>query len=152
MEQEKQAQKVLKKNSIKIKKKVALSVLICYYLGVVTTAQTRALKKGIEMEKSIKSTIDVTCGIYDTEYTVRDYRTHIVVTEPYIKWVNNSGNLAFCKHKITNVDAMAIVRIMADDNEMMLSDGDGTINIEDIFKNNYSAVTLKAWANSMANA
>lgn len=43
-------------------------------------------------------TIDTTCGIYDTEYTLIAHRNgSITVKAPYIKWVNNTGNLAFHK-------------------------------------------------------
>jgi hypothetical protein len=41
-------------------------------------------------------TIDIKCGIYDTEYTLKSHRNgSITVHAPYIKWVNNTGNLAF---------------------------------------------------------
>lgn len=40
--------------------------------------------------------IAVKCGIYDTAYTLTAHRDGTVtVKAPYIKWLNNTGNLAF---------------------------------------------------------
>lgn len=64
-----------------------------------------------------KSTIDVKCGIYDTEYTIRDYGSKIVVTSPYIKWVNNNGGLSFAKTTLTNHQSLALVRKMVENDE-----------------------------------
>lgn len=48
-------------------------------------------------------TIDIKCGIYDTEYTLTEHRDgSISVKAPYIKWVNNTGNLAFQTVNIPN--------------------------------------------------
>lgn len=44
-----------------------------------------------------KMTIDCTEGIYDTEYTCREYKDKIVVTRPFIRWENNTGSLDFEK-------------------------------------------------------
>lgn len=65
----------------------------------------------------MSNTIDTTCGIYDTEATVVFHRDGTsTIRAPYIKWVNNSGNLAFKKVKITNTNHVAILRdLVADD-------------------------------------
>lgn len=58
--------------------------------------------------------IDVTTGIYDTEYTIRDYGTHIVVTAPFVNWDNNTGSLDFYKIRCDDPDDMAAIRIFAE--------------------------------------
>ena len=53
------------------------------------------------MSKSNK-TIDTTVGIYDTQYTLINHRDgSISVKCPYVKWVGNTGCLAFEVIKIT---------------------------------------------------
>lgn len=42
-------------------------------------------------------TIPCTEGIYDTEYVCREYKDKIVITKPFIKWVNSTGSLDFEK-------------------------------------------------------
>ena len=47
-------------------------------------------------------TINTTCGIYDTEYSLINHKDGCIsVKTPFIKWTNNSGTLAFKKVKIT---------------------------------------------------
>ena len=46
-------------------------------------------------------TLDTTCGIYNTEYKLIAHKNGTYsVKSPYIKWVNNSGSLAFKTVKI----------------------------------------------------
>ena len=46
-------------------------------------------------------TLDVTCGIYDTEYKLTAHKDgSLTIKAPYIKWANNNGNLAFRTVKI----------------------------------------------------
>ena len=41
-------------------------------------------------------TLDTTCGIYDTRYTLTSHRDgSITIKSPYIKWVRNTGSLEF---------------------------------------------------------
>ena len=66
--------------------------------------------------------IDVKCGIYETEYTIRDYGKKIVVTSPYIKWVNNSGNLDFTKITYKSAVAMKHLREMVENDCLVTED------------------------------
>ena len=40
-------------------------------------------------------TKDTECGIYQTKYTAKVETDVVRLTSPYIRWVGNSGNLAF---------------------------------------------------------
>jgi len=62
----------------------------------------------------------VTCGVYDTHYTVRDYGDKIVVSCPYIRWENNSGALGFKIHTVSTQQGMALVRAMVDNEELFI--------------------------------
>ena len=49
----------------------------------------------------MSKTINATVGIYNTQYTIINHRDGgISVKTPYIKWVGNSGGLAFKVVKI----------------------------------------------------
>jgi hypothetical protein len=77
--------------------------------------------------------IDVQCGIYDTEYTIRDYGKHIVITAPFIKWENNSGSLDFWKSKISNEISIKWIRQMVAEDTLCIDlDNGAFITIEDI--------------------
>lgn len=44
-------------------------------------------------------TINITCGIYETEYSLTAHRDgSITVKAPYIKWINNNGSLDFSNY------------------------------------------------------
>ena len=90
------------------------------------------------------STINVQCGIYDTEYTIRDYGKKIVVTLPYIRWDNNSGSLDFTKSTISDDAGMFLIRAMADQNTscVEVNNNGGFLIIEDVCEGGYRA-TLK---------
>lgn len=46
-------------------------------------------------------TKDVSVGIWDNEqYVARIYKDKVIVVTPYVKWVNNSGSLAYSKQSI----------------------------------------------------
>ena len=50
----------------------------------------------------MNTTLDVTCGIYNTEYSLTKHRNGTrTVCEPYIKWMDNTGCLAHRKIKIS---------------------------------------------------
>jgi len=50
--------------------------------------------------------------------TARIYLDKIIVIEPYVRWVNNSGSLAEAKKSIRNPETVAaIITEMADDCE-----------------------------------
>ena len=66
--------------------------------------------------------LDCKCGIYETEYTVRDYGCKIVVTAPYIKWEGNSGCLAFEKKTVVNDGYKAAIRDMCKTGELFCGD------------------------------
>jgi hypothetical protein len=93
--------------------------------------------KEIEMKTT---TIDATCGIYDTEYTLRDYGKKLVVTAPRIKWENNSGCLDFKKTTITNPDTMTVVRAMFAHDELVTDDD---VCLGDILEGNYGWLPRK---------
>lgn len=68
------------------------------------------------------TTISCKTGIYDTEYTIRDYGKKIVVTAPIIKWVDNSGSLDFFKTTVTHPKTMQVIRGMAKRGEYVNND------------------------------
>jgi len=85
------------------------------------------------MAKAIKSTIDITVGIYDTEYVFIDHGDYMTVTEPFVKWVNNSGSLATRKHKVTNEKELSVLRALIDADAYQIADSDGnTVCVDDI--------------------
>ena len=50
--------------------------------------------------------------------TARIYNDKIIVGQPYVKWIDNSGNLAFRKVAIRNqIVVDAVLADMADDSE-----------------------------------
>jgi hypothetical protein len=53
---------------------------------------------------------EVNCGIFKTELIVRIYSKKFCITKPYIKWVNDSGNLAFEKMTIMHCRTVNIVK------------------------------------------
>lgn len=73
----------------------------------------------------MSNTIGTTCGIYDTSaQVVFNGDGAATVRAPYIKWVNNSGRLAFKKVKISNVLHVAILKDIAGDNRPAMSYGE----------------------------
>lgn len=85
-------------------------------------------------------TIDCQTGIYNTEYTMRDYGSHLIVTAPYVKWQkSNCGTLDFTKTKITNAKTMQTVRTMFDNEELM---NDSQDMLQDILDGNYRHLPL----------
>ena len=69
--------------------------------------------------------IDCKCGIYDTQTTIRDYGHKIIVTEPFIKWINDSGSLDFHKIRLTTPRAMRIARVCAREEKLAVISDDG---------------------------
>ena len=65
--------------------------------------------------------IDVQCGIYETEYTIRDYGKKIVVTCPYVHWDSGSGSLDFAKNTVSTEQGLALVREMAEAGELIIA-------------------------------
>ena len=50
----------------------------------------------------MSKTLDITCGIYNTEYTLTKHRDGTrTVRAPYIKWEGNSGCLAHRNIRVT---------------------------------------------------
>ena len=74
--------------------------------------------------------LDCKCGIYATEYTVRDYGRKIVVTAPYIKWEGNSGCLDFGKKKVVDAYKKAVIRTMCKTGELFC--GEECITMDDV--------------------
>jgi len=70
------------------------------------------------------TTIETTCGIYETETTIRDYGHKVCVTNPYIKWVNNSGTLDFEKATFKKAEQMTAIRKFSDAECLCAADGD----------------------------
>jgi hypothetical protein len=68
-------------------------------------------------------TIDTQCGIYNTEYRLIKHKDgSISVKTPYIKWVNNSGSLAFKNVKITRFVEAALDCFNDTNAEMSISE------------------------------
>lgn len=85
-----------------------------------------------------KSTINVQHDIWDTEYTVFDYGTHINVRRPITRWVNNSGSLCFERVRIDNADDMAAIRFFVA-NEVLIGSANnnaGFLTISDVLDGN----------------
>jgi len=56
-----------------------------------------------------KITRDTKCGIFNTRYTAKIDNGVIKLTSPFIKWVDNSGNLAFANTYIRDAEILAAV-------------------------------------------
>lgn len=67
--------------------------------------------------------IEITCGIYNAEITIRDYGHKICVTEPYVRWKNNTGNLAEEKWATTDPAKMELIRAFAAAGALALDNG-----------------------------
>jgi hypothetical protein len=68
-------------------------------------------------------TIETKCGIYDTEYTLIKHRDgSISIKTPYVKWVNNSGSLAFKNVKITRFIGQALANFSGSLTDMTMSE------------------------------
>lgn len=83
------------------------------------------------MAKTITTKIDCKCGIWDTCYKISDRGDSILVSAPYVKWVGNSGNLAFRKVKVLNPKQMGWLREMVD-SYSLCTDGANPITIDDV--------------------
>lgn len=58
------------------------------------------------------NSINMTCGIYDTEITcIRHRDGSTTIRAPYIKWINNTGNLAFRKFRVFGAASKAARRL-----------------------------------------
>lgn len=54
-------------------------------------------------------TIETKCGIYETKYRlIRHHDGSISIKTPYIRWINNSGSLAFRIVKINKFAEQAL--------------------------------------------
>ncbi len=64
-------------------------------------------------------TKDCKVGIYDNcEYVARIYTDRIVVTSPFVRWIDNTGSYWDRKDRITDPSVLAIVRdALAEDTE-----------------------------------
>ena len=64
-------------------------------------------------------TLDSDVGIWESQTsTARIYNDKIIVGQPYVKWIDNSGNLNFRKVAIRNQKVVdAVLADMADDSE-----------------------------------
>ena len=80
--------------------------------------------------------INCKCEIYDTEYTIRDYGSYIVVTAPYIRWCNNSGSLDFIKTRIDAEEPKTLIRTMADNGDIYVEvrTNGGFLTLDDILE------------------
>jgi len=62
----------------------------------------------------MKHYINVTVGIYNTHYSITHHRDgSVTVRAPYIRWINNTGNLAFSRTKLTGNSAAVAVDMFA---------------------------------------
>lgn len=61
-------------------------------------------------------TKDVSVGIWNNEkYVARIYKDKVIVVSPYVRWVNNSGNLDYRKESIR--DQKTVDRIIQELND-----------------------------------
>lgn len=58
--------------------------------------------------KKIQKPIQV--GIFDSTLVARCYRDKIIITEPYVRWVGNTGGYAVRKHRIDDPAQVAAFR------------------------------------------
>ena len=76
----------------------------------------RLLNIGLKQQEETMArpdcTLEIDCkvGIYEAEYVSRIYADKIVVTIPYVKWVNNSGSYAERKVSIRDQAVVDAVR------------------------------------------
>ena len=84
--------------------------------------------------------INVITGIYDTEYTIRDYGSHIIVTEPFVNWHNNTGSLDFRKIRCDDPGDMAAIRIFAERDSLgePANNGGEWLSLSDVLEGNRS--------------
>lgn len=82
--------------------------------------------------------IDVKMGIYDTAYVIRDYGTHIVTTEPFVRWHNNTGSLDYQKIRCDDPEDMTAVRIFAERGSLTeeANNGGGILTLDDVLSGN----------------
>ena len=64
-------------------------------------------------------TKNVSVGIWDNEeYVARIYKDKIIVVSPYVRWINNSGNLDYRKESIRDQKTVdRIIKELDDDCE-----------------------------------
>ena len=94
-------------------------------------------------QMTTKNYIDVKCGIYDTQYTVRDHGDHIIVVAPYIKWVGNSGNLAFSSSRIDDAAGITLIRAMVEADETIIGydNNCGYLTIDEVLDGHRATLT-----------
>lgn len=77
-------------------------------------------------------TLDTTCGIYETEYTLTKHRDgSCTVKAPFINWRDGSGCLAFKKIHIKPVQANDVIWFF--DNDTTYNDSTGLTLDAEIF-------------------
>lgn len=73
--------------------------------------------------------IDVTCGVYQTEYRLIAHRDgSFSVKSPYVKWVGNNGSLAFNTAVVPEKRKASVLKMF--ENRETLSPC-GTLTLED---------------------
>jgi hypothetical protein len=80
------------------------------------------------------SSLSIKWDIWETEYTVRDYGTHIIVTAPWTRWDGNTGTLDTHKVRVDNTPRMALIRGMVDRGELVTPDSttDPVLTMQDV--------------------
>ena len=64
----------------------------------------------------MRYTIDVTCGIYNTQYSIIRHRDgSVTVKAPYIDWRDNTGCLMFMRCLVTGKKAELVKKLFAMD-------------------------------------
>ena len=82
----------------------------------------------------MNKSIDVTCGIYNTEYRLIQHKDGTIsVKAPYVKWTDNSGSLSFRTVKISKDDKADVLAFFEED-ELALdaNNGCGILTLEDV--------------------
>lgn len=87
------------------------------------------------MTTTKNNTIDTTCGIYNTEATIKRHKDGTsTVRVPFVSWNNNTGTLSFLRVLLVG-EASAVARIMFDNNKTWTVAGE---NLWDLCSGNYT--------------
>jgi hypothetical protein len=71
----------------------------------------------------MNKTINIQCGIYDTVYRLIQHRDgDISVKSPTIKWVGNTGSLAFITTRVADCNKNKVLQFFRDE-ELCNDDG-----------------------------
>jgi hypothetical protein len=86
----------------------------------------------------MKTTINTKCGIYNTQYSIKDHKNgEVTVRAPFVKWVGDSGHLAFRNNRLAGDDAIAAKEFFkAGELIMAANNGGGALMLDDVLNGN----------------